>query len=1233
MLGIRAEPRTAPAAVRDARAPVGRRLATARRVVTRYAKWASFLPEPAPERVPPPAPQPPPAVPPPAPITAEPVALLLVAGDAVVGTRWIEQRVADIAALLAHRARSVIVVDLADEGAGLAAAYGADGAEGLSDLLLFGASLHHVARAVPGQPFHVVGAGPGRLDREQLAAHPRWPRLFAEARRRDQLLLLLAPARLPRLPALATLAGRAMIFCAAEETREIWGALPPTCEVSRIETYLPEPTLGEELDAAADELPLLGVDAAEDEPPTAGPPNGAAAEETAEEAYVPAAEPLPPQGETLVGGRAATSGEAEALDFERWIDEELERTVIAPPTAAAPVDDSLTRWLEEELERAGTEPDGNGRAPAAAPRGGPATALDPEAAAEDDDGDFELPLIVAAPEDTARPEPAAAPAASDDDLVLITLEDDPRLEVGAAAAEAAPAEVAAGEPAALPAWHTLEASLGAFETPIVTRPREPREEHVRLVLPSRSPRPAFRVADVPRWLAGLPAGDILPAAAPARETLARAAAIAALAYGAYYLAWRWTATVAWDAAWFSVPLALAETLGYAGLVLLVVLRWSLKRRPAAPDAGARTADVFVTARADAPVDAVRETLRAALEMPYPHETHLLDDARRPELAELAREVGCGYVTRDGFDNGIAGLHNQALRQSSGELVLLLDAEHAPLPQMLHRMAGHFDDARLGLVQAPTDYIAAAAPSAAMSPRVLRGWRDERARCSVELPGLDAHDATPFLGSCALVRRATLEALGGFPSRTERPELEFSLLLHAGGWRSAYVAENLAYRLGGADAQRREAARARGAMQVLRTLNPLSLAGLSPAQRLAHFAAAVEPVHGLRKLVLYAAPVVFLLTGALPVRFFDAGVAARVLAFLALNALALSLLGRGRAGALAREREHMQTFWPRVRAIAALLSPPRPRAAAGGPRPGAARVALPQMALAGVSGAALLWAVVATQAGWVAYAVPGSAVAAFVFAAAWAAYNAGLAALTVLQARAHAAEQAAHSLERFPIRVCEWGPEGQRSPSYVAVAERLGAAGLVFRASQELNVGAGVRLTLALTTGTAQVMGRVVNAVYLRRARPAAFQYEVEYSEMSATVREMLELHYTQQPTPGMLGAPASGAQEGGAALGARVQSLLGGERRRMRLPVRLLARGAGEAEPAEYGGFIEQLDGGSARVLLETPLPPGTRVSLQVPGAILKTSGETIACRHVDSPVGARFLVGIVRDPAGSAVG
>ncbi len=85
------------------------------------------------------------------------------------------------------------------------------------------------------------------------------------------------------------------------------------------------------------------------------------------------------------------------------------------------------------------------------------------------------------------------------------------------------------------------------------------------------------------------------------------------------------------------------------------------------------------------------TLAGCALMSYPHTTWLLDDGARPEIAELARQWGARYMTRPDKTTRRRATSTMRCRCTEGELVLVLDADHVPLPDALDTMVGYFED--------------------------------------------------------------------------------------------------------------------------------------------------------------------------------------------------------------------------------------------------------------------------------------------------------------------------------------------------------------------------------------------------------------------------------------------------------------------------------------------------------------------------------------------------------------
>src|SRR5262249_6904406 len=170
----------------------------------------------------------------------------------------------------------------------------------------------------------------------------------------------------------------------------------------------------------------------------------------------------------------------------------------------------------------------------------------------------------------------------------------------------------------------------------------------------------------PAWLAWAFPRD--PAARWAlRITAIRVLVAANLALGAFYLSWRWAASVNWAAWWVALPLVLAETYSYCDAVLFGLMMWRLRRRVAPPTPPDATVDVFITCYNE-PVELVRETARAAKAIRHPHTTYILDDGNSAAMRAMAEQEGVGYIVRSADYQGKqrhakAGNLNNALFQT------------------------------------------------------------------------------------------------------------------------------------------------------------------------------------------------------------------------------------------------------------------------------------------------------------------------------------------------------------------------------------------------------------------------------------------------------------------------------------------------------------------------------------------------------------------------------------------
>jgi cellulose synthase (UDP-forming) len=230
---------------------------------------------------------------------------------------------------------------------------------------------------------------------------------------------------------------------------------------------------------------------------------------------------------------------------------------------------------------------------------------------------------------------------------------------------------------------------------------------------------------------------------------------ACLLLGLNYILFRATSSLNYAALWFAIPLLIAEAYSLFDTVLFVVMMWQPRRRvtpKARPDL---TVDVFITTYSEE-IELVAETARAAMKIRYPHRTWVLDDGKRAEMKQVCDAIGCGYITRGPeWDNrprhAKAGNVNNALMQTDGAFILILDADQIPEPEILDRTLGYFDDPQVAFVQTPQYFynVTDGDPFGSQAP-LFYGPIQE---------GKDGWNSAFFCGSNAVLRREALFQLG------------------------------------------------------------------------------------------------------------------------------------------------------------------------------------------------------------------------------------------------------------------------------------------------------------------------------------------------------------------------------------------------------------------------------------------------------------------------------------------
>jgi cellulose synthase (UDP-forming) len=243
---------------------------------------------------------------------------------------------------------------------------------------------------------------------------------------------------------------------------------------------------------------------------------------------------------------------------------------------------------------------------------------------------------------------------------------------------------------------------------------------------------------------------------------------------------------------FLVPLAL-----YAGETLLGLRTSTFRRNVTLTDhqflvetwspSAYPSIDVYLpTAGED--IDLLVNTYHYVSQLEWPGElqVYVLDDTARPQIEATAAEYGFGYFARPGSEYKKAGNLRYAFERTSGDHIMILDADFVPRADALLELAPYFDDESVGIVQSPQQF----ATSRAMN------WLQRGAGATQEIfyrfiqVSRDSVGAAICCGTSALYRRTALDAIGGFPKISHSEDVFTGFEMDKVGIRLQYVPVNV-----------------------------------------------------------------------------------------------------------------------------------------------------------------------------------------------------------------------------------------------------------------------------------------------------------------------------------------------------------------------------------------------------------------------------------------------------------
>jgi cellulose synthase (UDP-forming) len=227
-----------------------------------------------------------------------------------------------------------------------------------------------------------------------------------------------------------------------------------------------------------------------------------------------------------------------------------------------------------------------------------------------------------------------------------------------------------------------------------------------------------------------------------------------------------------------VPFIGAELIFLILLLLWINILWNKRfHNPKGPQINNNfSVDIFIPVFKE-PLDIIEETVAAASLIDYSQKKiYILDDGEDDAMKALAEKYNCSYLRRPTHENRKAGNFNYGLKHSSGDLILALDADQVPKPDILKNLIGYFTITKIGFVQTEQNF---------KLPKDDPWGNSDAVFYKAMMPGKNYDNAAISCGSGVIYRRKALESVGGFSTWNLVEDLHTSMRLHDKGWISVY----------------------------------------------------------------------------------------------------------------------------------------------------------------------------------------------------------------------------------------------------------------------------------------------------------------------------------------------------------------------------------------------------------------------------------------------------------------
>lgn len=328
---------------------------------------------------------------------------------------------------------------------------------------------------------------------------------------------------------------------------------------------------------------------------------------------------------------------------------------------------------------------------------------------------------------------------------------------------------------------------------------------------------------------------------------------------------------------FSLVLLFLEMLMLTSSTLQLVLMLKIKNRRREADVLAKavidgsfnlSVDILIPTYEE-PLFILKRTIIGCQAIEYHNkQIYILDDTNRFEVQQLAIELGCKYMTRPDNLYAKAGNLNYAISKTKGELIVVFDADFVPTRNFLTRTVGFFQKDKIALVQTPQSFFNIDPIARNLGLENILMPEEEVFYRQIQ-PIRDGAGSVICSGTSFVVRRNALEAVGGFVTDSLSEDYFTGIRLSAIGYHLVYLDEKLSAGLAAENISAQATQRLRWARGTLQAFfiksNPLTISGLRPIQRLAHFEGLLYWFTSISRVGFLIMPLAYSFLGVIPIK--------------------------------------------------------------------------------------------------------------------------------------------------------------------------------------------------------------------------------------------------------------------------------------------------------------------------------------------------------------------------------